>query len=667
MRRTFVTVLLASVASAATAAPAPTVGSAVAFAGQFDGRPQTAAMIDAKCTRWLGELTRLRTAMEADKRPASVETVVQAYDDYGVVLSGAYGDMSLYAEVITEEAANTAANTCLEKLSAESSRFSLSRPLYDRMVAVEMAKADPETRWLMARYKIQAEQAGVSLDAAGRAKVQALNEEISKAGIAFNKAIADDKTTVAATVAELDGLPQDFIDAHKPGANGKVTLKTDYTDYIPVLTYAKSAALRQRMSTAFNRRAYPANDANLKVIFNKRQELATLLGKKDYASLSLSDRMARNPETVRTFLEQLAAIDRPVGMRDYARKLAALKSLDPKVTTLNHWDNAFTDSIVQKRDYGYDSQEARKYFAYPKVRDGILKLSSDLFDVTFRKWDTPVWNSEVEAYEMLDHGKVVGRFYLDMHPRQGKYTHANAGGIRATQNGQGIPTAMLVANVPTGLLTHDDVVTFLHEFGHVLHQQFGGHTRWASTAQGGVEWDFVEAPSQMLENWVFDYDTLAGFATDENGKVIPRDLVEKMNKARYFNAGLLEMRQLSLSSISLGFHSGPAPANLGEAMRAFTAKYSLIPTPADNEMQDSFGHLNGYAAAYYTYQWSKAISDDLFTRFQKEGLRNKKTAGDYRREVLTPGGARPAAESIKAFLGRDWNVEAHKEEIEKDK
>jgi thimet oligopeptidase len=200
----------------------------------------------------------------------------------------------------------------------------------------------------------------------------------------------------------------------------------------------------------------------------------------------------------------------------------------------------------------------------------------------------------------------------------------------------------------------------------MLHGMFGGHTKWLAQSGVATEWDFVEAPSQMLENWVFDYDTLAKFAVNKDGQTIPRDLVERMNKARYFNLGMGDMTQLGYSNISLQFHQNPVPADLGAATRKWRDEYAIVPAPDWVQMQDAFNHLNGYSANYYTYRWSKVIADDLFTRFEKEGLRNPQTAAAYRKAILEPGGTKPAAQLVHDFLGRDISLDAYRAEMARD-
>ncbi|UUR09034.1 M3 family metallopeptidase [Sphingomonas glaciei] len=340
-----------------------------------------------------------------------------------------------------------------------------------------------------------------------------------------------------------------------------------------------------------------------------------------------------------------------------------LRQTDPQASKINPWDNGYLTPLVQKQSYGFDRQEARKYFNYPKVRGGILQLSEDLFRVDIKPWKTALWHPKAEAYEMFEGGKLIGRFYLDMHPRPGKYEHANVVPLRQGKGGQ-VPVIALVMNAPDGLMEHGDVVTFLHEYGHLLHGIFGGQNQhWAGQSGIATEADFGEAPSQMLEEWVFDYDTLKRFATNEAGQPIPQELVAQMNRARLFNLGMGDMRQLGLSEVALRLYQQGAPADLGAAYRGYVNRYDLIPLPEWSQGQNSFSHLAGYGASYYTYRWSKVIADDLFTRFAREGLRNPKTAADYRRLVLAPGGTKPAAELVRDFLGRPISIDAYKAEM----
>ena len=658
MRKTLSVLLLCSSASPAFAATAiPPI---------LTGAP-TAAEINKRCDWFVTESTRQRTALEASKGAANVATTLTAFDRLTEVIGAGQGEAGFYREVSITPEAREAGEKCEVRMASEATKLSLSRPVYERIKAIK-APADEPTRLYLTRVLGGFERAGIALDDAGRAKAQALTDEVSKLTTEFEANIPKGQRTITTTAAELDGLPQDFIDSHKPGPDGKITLRTDYTDYLPVLTYAKSSDLRQRFYREYQLRAYPANDDVLRNLINKRDELAKLVGRPNYATLNFEDRMLNTPEKVQSLLDQMNAAARPAADRDMAKKLAVLQQLQPGATKLEPWDNAYVSRLVQKQSYGYDRQEARNYFNYDQTRDGILKLTEDMFGVDIRPWNTPKWDNLVEAYEMYDHGKLIGRFYFDSHPRPGKYEHANAVPLRPGI-GSSIPVAALVMNLPAGkgLMEHGDVDTFLHEYGHLLHYIFAGQNqRWAYLSGIATEWDFVEAPSQMLENWVYDYDTLKNFAVDASGKPIPAELVEKMNKARYFSLGMDDMRQLGLSNVSLQYYLHPAPADLGAAARAADAKYDLLPPAPYSQFQDAFSHLGSYGAAYYTYRQSIVIADDLFTKFQANGLRDRATAEAYRKLVLAPGGTKPAAQLIQDFLGRPLSIDAYRAKMEKD-
>jgi thimet oligopeptidase len=661
MKRYGHVLLLLGSSALATAASAAAVSPPI-----LTGAP-TAAAINQRCNMFVSRSTAMRKALETSKGAPSVGTTLAAYDHLYQLLSDASGESTLYREVSPTAASRAAGEKCEVRIASEFTKLNLSRPIYERIKAIK-APADEPTKLYLTRIVSAFERAGIGLDAAGRAKAQALADEASKYSTEFEANIPKGQRTVTATPAELDGVPQDFVDAHKPGPDGKITLRTDYTDYIPVMTYAKSPALRERFYREYQLRAYPQNDEALRNLINTRDALAKLVGRPNYATLNFEDRMLNTPAKVQALMDQMAAAAKPAADRDYAKKLAALQQLQPGATRLQPWDNAFVSALVQKQSYGYDRQEARKYFQYDNVRDGILKLTEDLFGVDIRPWKTPTWDKLVESYEMYDHGKLIGRFYFDSHPRPGKYEHANSVPLRTGLAGQ-VPVGILVMNLPAGkgLMEHGDVVTFLHEFGHLLHGMFGGQNpRWAYQSGVATEWDFVEAPSQMLENWVYDYDTLKNFAVDASGKPIPRDLVEKMNKARYFSLGMDDMRQLGLTNVSLQYYLGPAPADLGAAARANQSKYDTIPPAPYSQFQDAFSHLGGYAAAYYTYRWSIVIADDMFTRFQEHGLRDPATARRYRELVLAPGGTKPAAELVQDFLGRPISLDAYRAKLAKD-
>ncbi len=631
-----------------------------------------AAALKAVCDRQIGEIERRQIELEGEKGFATVPRTLQRYDDIVNLIGAASGEATLYREVMSDDARRQAGADCEVRLSNVVTKLSLSRPIYDRLKAIRTIGMDAATKLYLTRTLADFERSGVASEPAKRAQIQALQDQLSAATTEFTRNIAKGRKTVSADPAELDGLPADYIAAHKPGAEGKVVISTDYPDLNPVMAYAKSEALRKRLSLANLTRAYPENDAALRRMLDLRQQIATLLGRPNFAALALENKMLDTPAKVEKLLADMADAARPAAERDYAKKLAAQKLTQPDATKIEPWNSAYLGQQVQKSLYSFDRQEARKYFAYNNVRDGILALTQDLFGVEIRPWKTAVWDPSVEPYELLDHGQVIGRFYFDSHPRPGKYNHGNMVPLRSGIVGRSIPVAALVMNMPagdhtTGLMEHSDVVTFLHEFGHMLHGMFSPAQRWAGVSGISTEWDFVEAPSQMLEEWVYDYDTLSRFARDAKGNPIPRELVAKMNAARYFNVGLGDMGQLALSNISLRLHQAKAPTDIGAEVKRLDAQYNLIPLMEGSQFQDAFGHLDGYSAYYYTYRWSKVIADDMFTQFAAKGLRDRATADRYRRLVLEPGGSKPAAQLVEEFLGRPISLDAYKAELARNK
>lgn len=666
----FVTALLigSALSSAAQAKPLPVDR----FIGSIMADIQDAGTIDKRCDVYINEITRRQGQLEAERGKATIDRTLQRYDDIVNLVGSASGEFTLYREVMADDARRKAAGNCEVRLSSAVSKLSLSRGVYDRLRAIDASKADAVTQLYLKRQLDDFERSGVALDDAGRKEVQAIQDEIARLSTDFESAIADGRKTVTADPAELEGLPADFIAAHKPGPDGKVLISTDYPDLGPVMAYARSDALRQRLTEANLTRAWPQNDERLRRVLELRQQLAQKLGRPSYAALILENKMVDTPAKVESLLTDMAAAARPAGERDYAKKLAVLQAMKPGAARIEPWQNGYLGQIVQKQEYAYDRQEVRQYFTYDRSRDGILKLTEDLFGVDVRPWKTTTWNPDVEAYELYDKGKLIGRFYFDSHPRPGKYNHANMVPLRNGIAGRSVPTAALVMNLPkgdhaTGLMEHGDVVTFLHEFGHMLHGMFSTSQRWAGVSGITTEWDFVEAPSQMLEEWVYDYDTLKGFAVNAKGETIPQALVEKMNRARYFDMGLQDMRQLALSNISLRLHQGLPEADLGAQTRRLDREYNLVPMTDSAQLQSNFGHLMGYSAIYYTYRWSKVIATDLFTKFKANGLRDRATADRYRQLVLAPGGSKPATTLVQDFLGRPVSLDAYRAEMAKDK
>ena len=419
----------------------------------------------------------------------------------------------------------------------------------------------------------------------------------------------------------------------------------------------------------YNNRAYPKNMDVLTRMLQKRYELANLIGYPDWANYITANKMVGNAKTASDFIDQIVAASQTRAEGDYRTLLARKQKDVPAATAVNAWESAYYQELVRKSEYDFDSQKMRPYFPYDRVEQGVLGVTSNLFGVTFKPAkDAPVWDPSVKAFEMWDGGKLAGRFYLDMHPRKDKYNHAAQFDIRTGVAGRQIPEAALICNFPggvagdPGLMEYSDVRTFFHEFGHLLHTLFAGRHQWVGTGGIRTEQDFVEAPSQMLEEWTQDPATLATFAKHhETNEPIPAALVLQMKRANEFGKGLQVRRQMVYARTSLDYYDqNPVQVNTDAIIKDLTARYQPYPFVEGTHFQCSFGHLDGYSAVYYTYMWSLVIAKDMFSAFDKTKLLDPATATRYRNAVLAPGGSKPAAQLVADFLGRPFNFEAYR-------
>ena len=508
---------------------------------------------------------------------------------------------------------------------------------------------------------------GVDKDEATRQRIRELNTELVNIGQTFDRNIRDDVRTLELdSVADLAGLPQDYIDAHPPGEDGKIRITTQYPDLFPFITYSESDELRKELLTMYGNRAYPQNKEVLEDLMARRFELAQLIGFSNHAELVTADKMVGSPDRVAGFLEELKGYTTEANDRDYNVLLERLRQDQPDAERVESWQASYITEKVRNEKFQVDSKKTREYFNYDNTRDGILTMVQDLFQVQIRPWQTETWHADVESYELLDGDRVLGRFYLDMHPREGKYQHAAMFPFVNGIEGEQLPVAALICNFPSGtdLMQHSQVITFLHEFGHLIHWMFAGHQAWSNVSGIATEWDFVEAPSQMLQEWVWDYETISRFAKTSDGEVISEELLDKMIAARDFGLGMATRRQLSLAAMSLNlYNEDPANIDLDELIPRMSREYTHFEAIPGTHFYANFGHLNGYSAIYYTYQWSLAIATDMFTRFEEQGLRNVEVAGAYRDIVLGSGGTQPASELVTEFLGRDISFKPYADRL----
>ncbi len=624
------------------------------------------ASYEGECKKGLGEANAMLASLEALKGPQTIASALEPLNKLNTLLDKHMNRAGLYRSVHPSSMIREAAEKCEQEFSKVATLIGMSRPIYDALQSMPTKDADTITTRYIQHTLRDFRRAGVDKDEATRAKIKALREELVQIGQEFSNNIRNDVRTITLDSPDkLAGLPEDYRAEHKPGKDNKIVLTTDYPDYLPFLQYADDDAARLEFYRAFRQRGNPKNIDVLANLIKKRNELAQLLGYKTWAAYVTEDKMIGSPEAVDAFITKISDMAKPRATKDYEALLGFLKSIDPKATEVGDWQRSYLENKYIQEKYKFDPREVRQYFRYGQVKKGVLDTTAKMFGVTFRPLKTEVWHPSVEAYEILDaSGTVFGRFFLDMHPRDGKYKHAAAFPIQSGVKGTQLPEAALVCNFsgdkdPDALMEHDQVETFFHEFGHLLHFLFGGQQQWVSQSGFNTEWDFVEVPSQMLEEWGWELSVLKRFASNKKGETIPDALVEKMRSSRDFGKGLQVRQQMVYASISLGYYNqDPAKLDPLAWLKAMQLKHGMFKYVDGTQFQLSFGHLDGYSAIYYTYMWSLVIAKDLFSEFKKNGLLDPATSNRYRQAVLAPGGSKDAKVLVKDFLGREYNFNA---------
>jgi thimet oligopeptidase len=603
----------------------------------------------------------------AVKGARTIENTLVPFDDAVQQNNSAGYFANLMEQVHPNSTFRDHATAMLTKASAAQTAIALNHDVYNALAGLDLSKADAATKYYVQRQLLEFRLAGVDKDDATRARLKKLNDQATEEQSMFDRNISDGKKTIEADASELDGLPQDYIDRHKPGSDGKIHLTTDYPDALPVMSFAKSDALRRRMSLAFNTRAYPKNQEVLTSLMKTRYEIATLLGYSSWADYNAADKMIAKGHNIADFIKEVNDASRDLSKREFEMLLAEKQKTDPGAKEVWDYERGYLSEQVRRTKYDFDSQSVRPYFPFMEVKQGILDTAADLFHVSFQQEpNIPSWDPAVETWLVLDKGKPIGRFYLDMHPRPGKYSHAEMAPVLDGIRGKQLPEAILVCNFPAptatdpGLMDYGDVQTFFHEFGHLMHHILGGQQQWAGITGISMESDFVEAPSQMLEEWIASPQVLAKFARHyKTGEPIPAELVARMNRASAFGRGGWVARQNVFSAISYDIYkTKPEDVDLDKVTLDDSRRYTFFTPLPETHTWASFGHLGGYSSAYYTYLWDKVIAEDFFLQFDHQNLLAGDAPMKYRRVVLEPGGSMSANDLVKNFLGRPQNITA---------
>lgn len=614
-------------------------------------------------------IARARELLDGLGSGAGRDTVLGTLNDLGVEVASASAECALLSEVHPDAAVRASAEEIVREASAFATELQQHRGVYDALGALDEGSLDELERRLVFVQRRDMKRAGVELEESERARVRDLRQELVAITQAFARNIRDDVGAIEIDPAELAGLPDDFARAHAADGAGKVRITTEYPDYIPFMSYAKSGEARRALLRASHNRAVPVNLEVLDRMLARRHELARILGYPTYAAYVTEDKMIETAAAAHEFIEHAAEAARE-GAAAERQRLLALKRRDGLAGPDELYDHEMTylTERVKAEELAFDARAVRPYFEYGRVKAAILELSAELFGLAFTRVEDPLWHPAVESYDVAVDGVHAGRISLDMFPREGKYKHAACFSYRPGVGGKQLPHYVLVCNFPDpsaqsgpALMDHREVVTFFHEFGHLVHSIVRGRVPWVRLNQV-TEWDFVEAPSQFLEEWIFDYGVLRRFARHvETGEAISEDLVRRLREARDFGRGVFVQRQLFLSAISLEYHDrDPRDLDTTALLFELAGRYSPSKVDPASRFQASFGHLDGYTAVYYTYMYSKVLAADMLTAFPN-GLMDLEQAKRYRDLVLAPGGTRPAAALVKDFLGRPFSFDAFRE------
>jgi thimet oligopeptidase len=615
------------------------------------------SFVAERADRNLGRARELLDTLKDGTARTALETL-ELWNDADIALRNAAAVVSVLAQVHPDEQVRTLAEDREQQVSRFDTDRGLDRALYDALAAVDPDGLNAEAARLLELTLRDFRRTGVDRAEEVRARLRELAERATLVAQEFSRNIRDDVGSIRIAPHRLAGLPQDFIDSHPVDDDGLVTLTTDYPDVIPMRTFGQDAQARRELVVEFLNRAWPQNDALLAELLDLRAEQAGLLGYDSWPDFDAEVKMIGTGAAIAEFIERITTLAEPAARRDLDVLLQRRRQDEPSAVSLDASNAAYYGELVRREQFDVDAQQVRRYFDFDRVRAGLLAVTGRLFDIEYAPVpDAPVWHPDVATYDVRVGGERRGRIYLDLHPRAGKFKHAAQFDVVPGISGRQLPEGALVCNLPRGLVEHSDVVTLFHEFGHLVHHVLGGRQRWARFSGVATEWDFVEAPSQMLEEWAWDPQILGSFAMDADGNPIPADLVERMRSAKEFGKGYAARTQMFYAALSYRLHL-ERPADLTAAVRQLQADYDVFAYVDGTHFHASFGHLEGYTSAYYTYMWSLVIAKDMFSAFDPNDMFAPGVAHRYRDEVLARGGSADAADLVAKFLGRPYSYDA---------
>ncbi|APE30612.1 oligopeptidase A [Halomonas aestuarii] len=641
-------------------------------------------------------LAENRAAIEAlvaraEQAPPSWESLAAPLEALNDRLARAWSPVSHLNGTMNNPELREAYQACLGKLSDYSTWVGQHEGLFRAWQALRDGPAwetlDEGQRRTVENALRDFRLAGVDLPAEQKQRYGEIKSRLSELSNTFSNQLLDATQAWHLDLEDdgrLAGLPESALATLKANAEAKglsgYRITLDFPSFFPVMTYAEDRELRREVYTAFVTRASDQgphageydNAPVMEEILALRHELAELLGFTDYADYSLSTKMAESPEQVITFLEDLAARAVPQAREEYA-ELAAYARDELGMATLDPWDVGFASEKLREARYAISDEQLRPYFPAPQVVDGLFRVVERLYEVTFvEDEEAPRYHPDVRYFQILEQGAPIAGFYLDLYAREGKRGGAWMDECRVRRLEEGevqLPVAYLTCNFtrPVGdapaLLTHDEVTTLFHEFGHGLHHMLTRQTVADISGINGVAWDAVELPSQFMENFCWEREGLDLIAAHvDTGEPLPEDLFEKLLAAKNFQSAMGMVRQLEFSLFDFRLHrerAAPSAAEVQALLDEVRDAVSVVPRAAFNRFQNGFGHIfaGGYAAGYYSYKWAEVLSADAWSAFEEAGIFDPETGRRFRTEILERGGSRDAAELFRAFRGREPSVE----------
>jgi thimet oligopeptidase len=599
------------------------------------------------------------------------DSTIQPLEDIADLMARTYGTTAFLGYVHPDEATRDAGHEAEERISKFGIELAFRRDLYEAVAAYlagddASARTGEEAR-LLEFVGRDFRDAGQHLPEPDRLRLRQLSDRLVELGVAFERNVAEHEDALVVTREDLEGMSEAYIETlEEEGGSFRITLA--YPHSIPFLDRSPRRDLREELARKFNTRAVEENRPLLTEAVAIRREIAGLFGLPTWAHKVLRDRMAETPERVAAFYADLVPPLSEAGQGEI-EVMSQLLAGDTGDGTLMPFDTRYYDTMIRRQEHGIDQNLVAEYFPLESVLDGLFRVTGEVFGLRYREVEVEAWHPDVRTFAIEDvsSDSVIAHFSMDLFPRQGKFSHAAVfplvPGRRLNDGSYQRPYAAIVANFtkPTAtrpsLLQHTEVETFFHEFGHILHQTLT-KSRFVRFSGTRVERDFVEAPSQIMEHWTWSAEVLSTFARHhETGEPIPVELIEQLVGARRLNIAVDKLRQMTYGMLDQDLHGVDSGEDLDAILRR-TWAVTLLPFHEGTFYPASFTHLFGYEAGYYGYLWSEVYGDDMFSRFEEEGVLSPRVGMDYRREILEAGGTRPAMEHLRAFLGRDPNATA---------